>query len=143
VIQELASDVKAKFLTGKYGATAFAVITAALLAFATGANGQGALKLWPLFGAVNQVLAALALITITLYLKKRGGFKYLVSAIPCIFMMVMTVWSLIINEMNFLKSGNALLYIVNGIVIVISIWMAGEGFVSFMKTKAELSPSGV
>lgn len=138
VVQELASDIKAKFLTGKYAATAFAVITAAILAFATGANGQGALKLWPLFGAVNQVLAALALITITIYLKKRGGIKYLVSAIPCLFMLFMTIWGLIINEMNFISAGNALLYVVNAIVIVISVWMAGEGFVSFLKAKPEL-----
>lgn len=34
-----------------------AVGTALLLAFATGAGGKGALKLWPLFGAVNQTLA--------------------------------------------------------------------------------------
>ena len=43
-----------------------------LLAFATGANGAGALKLWPLFGAVNQTLAALSLIIVTLYLKSRS-----------------------------------------------------------------------
>lgn len=141
VVQELASDVKAKFLTGKYAATAFAVITAAVLAFATGANGQGALKLWPLFGAVNQVLAALALITITIYLKKRGGLKYLVSAIPCLFMLGMTIWGLAINELNFIRAGNPLLYVVNAIVIIISLWMAGEGFVSFGKTKPELSAS--
>ncbi len=131
VVQELASDIKLKFLTGKHAATAFAVITAAILAFVTGADGKGALTLWPLFGAVNQVLAALALITITLYLKQKGGLKYLVTAIPCVFMLVMTTWSLIINEMDFIKAANPLLYIVNGIVIVITVWMTFEGLVKF------------
>ena len=53
--------------------------SALLLAFATGASGKGALKLWPLFGAVNQTLAALALIIITLYLKARGGLKWMIA----------------------------------------------------------------
>ncbi len=56
--------------------TSIAVGSALILAFATGADGKGALKLWPLFGAVNQTLAALALIIITLYLKARGGLKW-------------------------------------------------------------------
>ncbi|MBN2050286.1 MAG: carbon starvation protein A [Spirochaetales bacterium] len=135
VVQELASDIKVKFFQNKYAATAFAVITAAILAFATGANGQGALKLWPLFGAVNQILAGLALITITLYLKQKGGYKYLVSGIPCVFMLFMTIWGLILNERNFIKAGNGLLYIVNAIVIVISVWMIIEGLAAFGKKK--------
>jgi len=131
VVQELASDIKLGFLTNKYTATAFAVITAGILAFATGANGQGALKLWPLFGATNQVLAGLALVTITIYLKRKGGAKYLVSGIPCVFMLVMTIWGLIMNEQNFISAGNGLLYVVNAVVIIITIWMVIEGLVSF------------
>ena len=56
--------------------TSIAVGSALILAFATGADGKGALELWPLFGAVNQTLAALALIIITLYLKARGDLKW-------------------------------------------------------------------
>ena len=137
VVQELASDIKLGVLQNKYVATAFAVITAALLAFATGASGNGAMKLWPLFGAVNQTLAGLALITISIYLKKKGGAKFLIGAIPCLFMLVMTIWGLIENEKNFLSAGNALLYIVNGIVIVITIWMVIEGLVAFAKAGKE------
>lgn len=73
VITELSGDLKIKFLQGKYVATVFAVGTAAFLAFATGADGNGALKLWPMFGAVNQLLAALVLIVITIYVKRKGG----------------------------------------------------------------------
>ena len=127
VIQELGSDTKVKFLTGKYPATAVAVITAGILAFATGPTGNGAMKLWPLFGATNQTLAGLALITITLYLKQKGGAKYLVSLIPAVFMIAMTLWALIYNEKNFLAAGNPLLYVVNAIIIVITVWMTIEG----------------
>ena len=85
VVQELASDVKLGIFKDKYVATGFAVITAAILAFNAGAAGAGALTLWPLFGATNQILAGLGLITITLYLKQKGGAGWIVSGIPAVF----------------------------------------------------------
>lgn len=135
VVQELAGHFKISFLKGKYAATAFAVITALILAFYNGANGKGALTLWPMFGAVNQTLAGLTLIVLTVYLKGRGGAKYLLTAIPAIFMIIMTLWGLFINESNFIGSGNVLLMIVNAIVIIIAIWVAFEGIVALSKKK--------
>jgi len=133
VVQELAGDFKIGFLKGKYAATAFAVITALILAFYNGANGKGALTLWPLFGAVNQTLAGLTLIVITVYLKGKGGAKYLLTLFPAIFMVVMTIWALFINEGNFIGSGNALLLVVNAIVIIIALWIIFEGFAALVK----------
>ena len=137
VVQELAGDYKIGALKGKYAATAFAVVTALLLAFYNGANGKGALTLWPLFGAVNQTLAGLTLVLLTVYLKSKGGVKYLITLIPAVFMIIMTVWALFINEANFIGSGNALLIIVNGIVTIIALWVAFEGISAFLK-KQEL-----
>ena len=57
---------KIKPLTGKYSATFIVVLTAFILAFCNG-SGKGALLLWPLFGTVNQLLAGLALLVITIY----------------------------------------------------------------------------
>ena len=136
VVQELATDLKIGFLKNKFAATAFAVITAGILAFATGASGKGALKLWPLFGATNQTLAGLALIVITLYLRTKGGAKYLISLIPAVFMMFMTIWALIVNEGNFISAGNALLYIVNGVILLIAVWMTLEGVAALLKGKS-------
>ncbi len=133
VIQELAGDFKISFLKGKYAATAFAVITALILAFYNGANGKGALTLWPLFGAVNQTLAGLTLIVLTVYLKGRGGVKYLLTLIPAVFMVVMTIWALFINESNFIGSRNVLLMVVNAIIIIIALWVVFEGFVALGK----------
>jgi carbon starvation protein len=137
VVQELADDFKIGFLKGKYPATAFSVITAMILAFYNGANGSGALTLWPLFGAVNQTLAGLTLIVLTVYLKTKGGIKYLVAGIPAAFMITMTVWALFINEANFIQSGNVLLIVVNAIVIVIAIWVVIEGFSKIVTTTAK------
>ncbi|MBN2656991.1 MAG: carbon starvation protein A [Spirochaetales bacterium] len=135
VTQELASDFSLGFFKNKYAATAFAVVTAAILAFYNGANGAGALTLWPLFGAVNQTLAGLTLIVVTVYLKSKGGLKYLISGIPAVFMMAMTLWALVINEMNFISASNVLLLIINAIVIVIAVVVTVEGILKFFKTE--------
>ncbi len=129
VIAELFGDIKLDFLTGKYIATFIAVGTALILAFATGAGGKGALKLWPLFGAVNQTLAALVLIIIAVYLKSKGGLKWMISGIPAVFMSVMTIWALIMNQGKFGTQHNLLLQVVNGVILIIAIWIAIEGFI--------------
>ena len=129
VIAELFSDIKLDFLTGKYVATFIAVGTALILAFATGAGGAGALKLWPLFGAVNQTLAALVLIIIAVYLKAKGGLKWLISGIPAAFMSVMTIWALIINQGSFGTAHNLMLQVINGVILIVAVWIAVEGFI--------------
>jgi carbon starvation protein len=127
VVQELAGDIRANFLQNRYVATAFAVITAGVLAFATGASGTGALILWPLFGATNQCLAALALVAITVYLKRRGGVGYLISGIPAAFMIIITTWGLILNEINFINGAKWHLVVINALVVLIAIWIVIEG----------------
>ena len=137
VIAELFGSLNIKALTNRYTATAVAVGTALILAFATGANGTGALKLWPLFGATNQTLAALALIIITLYLKRRGGVKWVISGIPAVFMAVMTIWALILNEVKFGAGGNTLLTVINICILFVAVWIAIEGVIKFFATGEE------
>ena len=131
VLSELFTSLKMDFLTGKYVATFLAVSTACILAFATGAGGKGALKLWPLFGAVNQTLAALALIVITLYLKTLGGLKWLVGGIPAVFMSVMTLWAAVMNQFKFGTQHNLLLQTINFVIIIIAVWIVIEGLIKF------------
>lgn len=135
VIGELGSSLNMPFLTERYTGTFVAVGSALILAFATGASGNGALKLWPLFGAVNQTLAALALIIITLYLKAQGGLKWLVAGIPAGFMLIMTIWAVTMNQFTFGTSHNLLLQIVNFIILVIAVWIAIEGAIKFFATQ--------
>lgn len=143
VISELFSDLKLTFLTNRYITTALAVGTAMILAFVTGAGGKGALKLWPLFGATNQTLAALALIIITLYLKTKGGLKWMVAGFPAIFMSVMTIWAVIMNQTKFGTQHNLLLQVINALILIIAIWVAVEGVIKFFasdKVPEEAAP---
>jgi carbon starvation protein len=137
VISELFGGLNLKALTNRYVATAVAVGTALILAFATGASGAGAMKMWPLFGATNQTLASLALIIISLYLKRRGGLKWLISGIPAVFMTVMTIWALILNQAKWGAGDNMLLTVINLLILIIAIWIATEGVIKFFATSEE------
>ena len=134
VISELATDLRIPFLANRWVATSFAVLTAAGLAFATGADGKGAMVLWPLFGSANQLLAALALLLVTLYLKRRGGLKFLVTGVPCLIMLVITNWAMVKNEMSFINKGNWLLAIIGGGIFALSLWMTIEALTAFFNS---------
>jgi len=131
VISELFGGIKLTALTGRYVATGIAVVSAGILAFATGGGGAGALALWPLFGATNQTLAALALIIVALYLHAKGGLKWMVPGLPAIFMAVMTIWAVVYNQVNFLGAHNMLLTIINICVLIVAVWIVIEGVVKF------------
>ena len=92
-----------------------------------------------MFGAVNQLLAGLALIVITIYLKTKGGKKYLLTGIPCIFMLIMTIWSVLNNQINFIIKGNWLLITINGAILILSLWMVIETtIISYIKTQRNI-----
>jgi len=133
VLSELFVEVKT--FQNRHFSTAIAVITAGLLAFATGASGKGALKLWPMFGATNQTLAALALLLITLWLKRKGGIKFLISGIPCVFMALITTYALVINQFRFINSKDLLLSTLNLIILFLNLWIIIEGVIVLVLKK--------
>jgi carbon starvation protein len=135
ITSELAGDLKLTFLQNKWSATTFAVVTAGGLAFVTGADGQGAMVLWPLFGAINQLLAALALLVITMYLRQTRGWGFLLSAIPCVFMLCVTVWALVIKTGDFYRQQDALLMGVSAVIMVLSLWIFVETVLVFIQKK--------
>ncbi len=131
VVSELAADLRIPFLDNRWTATTFVVLIAAALAFATGADGKGAMKLWPLFGTSNQLLAALALLVVTLYLKRKGRFKFIVTAVPCLIMLVITSWAMVKNEKIFLTEKNWLLVIIGAGIFALALWMTIEALIAF------------
>jgi len=134
VVSELANDLRIPYLANRWTATTFVVLTAAGLAFATGADGTGAMKLWPLFGTSNQLLAALALLVVTLYLKRKGGLKFMVTAVPCLIMLVITSWAMVKNEMIFLADRNWLLVTIGAGIFALALWMTVEALIAFRLT---------
>jgi len=134
IITELANDYNIKPLATRHGATIVAVGTAFLLALING--GKGGLILWPIFGATNQLMAALALLMVTVWLVKiRKPTIY--TTIPMLFVLVMTSWAMIINVKNFIAANNTTLTILGIAIILLEIWLLVEAFVTFGRIRRE------
>lgn len=129
IVGELGDAIKVPQIGAPTPATLIAVITAFILAFYNG-SGKGALTLWPLFGAANQLLAGLALLVITIYLVRQKVPSFY-AAIPMVFMIIMTGWAMLLNLQNFYNSANWLLFFIGGCIIILEIWMIIEAVIYF------------
>ncbi len=120
VISEFGDSIGQKWLDNKYIAAGIAVVSAYFMAFRGSAN-----VIWPLFGATNQLLAGLALLTVTVYLAENNKpTQY--TMLPMIFMIFMTTWGMVGNLRNYIAAGNTLLAVIDGIIIVLELWMIVE-----------------
>ncbi len=129
IIVELASDLKVKPLTNRHLATFVAVGTALLLALSQ-KGGKGALILWPLFGTVNQLLAGLSLLAVTIYLYKRGkGVLY--TLIPMMIILFLTSWAMALNLKTYMSQQSWHLVIIGFIIVVLELWMVAESLIIF------------
>ena len=129
IITELGTATNIAPLKNKVGATLLGVIPAYLLTL----NGTG-WKLWPVFGASNQMLAALTLMVLSIYFWQKGK-KVLPLIAPMIFIMIITLISLFIKTKEFFISNNYLLLSINLILILLISWMIIEGIIQLKKDK--------
>jgi carbon starvation protein len=91
ILQELTG------LSGRAGAILGTAITAAVPLVVLLAAGEGAYRsFWVLFGTSNQLLAALSLLGISVWLR-RSGRRSFYTFLPMVFVMAVTVWSLILQ----------------------------------------------
>ena len=134
IIAEIGAAIKFSPLQNKYIATFCAVVPAIILTMwsisdpVTGSMKQTAWVLWPIFGASNQMLAALTLMILTLYFWQRKK-PVLPQFIPMIFIMFITFTSLLIKAQAFYAQGNILLLAINLIMVLLIIWMVLEGII--------------
>ena len=102
VIQELGTSLHIAPLKNKYIATLSAVGFGAAMAMipAPGKSmGTGGLILWPLFGAINQLLAGLAFMVLVFYLWRRN-INVIFAAIPMGIMLVMPAAAILWQVFN-------------------------------------------
>ncbi len=117
-----------KLLANPVTATLIAVVLAGYLAVS-----GNAWQIWPVFGASNQLLAALTLLILTLVLvKKRANFW--VALIPMIFMSTITVWALVqLLKKNLGEGGHTALVIATGGLLVMAAVLTGQSVFSLRK----------
>jgi carbon starvation protein len=84
-------------------------------------------KIWPIFGAANQLVAALALLVITMWLLSRNS-RIIYTAIPCAFMLLTTIGALAYKLPIYFRSKDILLGIMSAALLILAIYMLFEVF---------------
>lgn len=140
VIQELAAALRLRALNNKYTATAFAVVSGGLLALIPGPDGRpgtGGMILWPMFGAINQVLAGLSFLVVAFYLiRHKRPVWFLV--VPLVLMVLLPAWAMYHQLINFYGAGKWLLFGVGTAVQGLQLWMILEGAILWRKARGVL-----
>ena len=110
------AGVLVRFVTNNYVAT---VITLAL-AYALCLAGYA--SIWPLFGAANQLLSALVLTALAVFLRVTGRKGWMLY-VPMTFMFVVTMSALVISVYNIvLKLGaGSFVFMVDGLQLIIAL----------------------
>ncbi|MEN2257925.1 carbon starvation protein A [Paraclostridium benzoelyticum] len=121
------SATKANLLSNMYVSTTITVVCSGLLAV------MGYEKIWPIFGSANQLLAAIALMAIAIWLANSNkSFKEFI--IPIIFMFIVTIVSLCFN----IKANigvNYALVIIAVLLLVLALILIKEAIMFIKKEK--------
>ncbi|MDP3143226.1 MAG: carbon starvation protein A [Candidatus Omnitrophota bacterium] len=92
-------------------------------------------KIWPAFGAANQLMAALALIVLSAWLFcKNKRIRY--TLIPAIFMLITTVGALGYQLIRYWKEKDYILLGVSFALIGLAVFMLSEVVIAFKEKKA-------
>ncbi|MCS3843872.1 carbon starvation protein A [Microbacterium sp. AK031] len=136
VVQEIGDSMRIRVT--KIPATIIVVIVGLGLTFSQGLGGDGGLRIWPLFGTTNQLMASLTLsiIAVMLIRKRRNPLPAL---LPLAFVFIMSFWAAIDQLTSFADPAQPdwLLFVLDVIIIIASIWVAIEAVIAMRKAARE------
>ncbi|MGP5073128.1 carbon starvation CstA family protein [Arthrobacter rhombi] len=134
VVQEAGEAFKLKI--GKIPATLIVVVLGLGLTFSQGLGGEGGLRIWPLFGTTNQLMASLSLSIIAVILIRKGR-NPITALIPLVIIFVMAFWAAIEQLGSFTDPANPdwMLFALDVIIIVASVWVAVEAILAMRNAR--------
>jgi carbon starvation protein len=133
IFAELGGALSFRPLENPYVGTALAVLPAMALAFAettdpgTGQSRALGWVLWPIFGASNQLLAALTLMVVALYVHRRGRPAWPLL-VPMVLVTGIATLALLGDIATFFAQGNVVLGVTASGLLVLLAGMLVEGF---------------
>ncbi|MBM4175374.1 MAG: carbon starvation protein A [Ignavibacteria bacterium] len=95
-------------------------------------------SIWPVFGSANQLLAALTLIAVTAWLVQKAK-NYWFTAIPAGFMVITTLFSLVILLERYISASNWTLTIADTLLLILAIGVVILSFKYFYNMRVKLS----
>ncbi|MCD4711273.1 MAG: carbon starvation protein A, partial [Bacteroidales bacterium] len=120
-------------MNNRYLATFLIVVAAAGMTFFK-PGGQGAMVLWPLFGSLNQLMAALALGVVTVYMAaKKIPVWY--TLLPMLVILVLTLWAMVENLAGFISDGELLLVVLSAVILGLTAWLTVSSMVALLGRK--------
>ena len=87
--------------------------------------------LWPLFGSLNQLMAALALGVVTVYLASRL-IPVVYTLIPMMLILVLTLWAMVENLIGFLEEREFLLIAISTVILLLTAWLTISSLIAMM-----------
>lgn len=91
--------------------------------------------LWPIFGTGNQMLAALSLIAVSMWLLVRGK-RVIYTFVPAIFMIATTIASLVILMKKYISTGNKTLIAADFFLLVFSAGVIIVAIRAYLKVRS-------
>jgi carbon starvation protein len=137
IVQEWAVIYDMKAIGRSTPSTLLAVGCCLALAFgAGGLDGTGGLRIWPLFGTTNQLLAGLTLLVVTVMLvKRRRPMWYTIT--PLVFILLMTTGALFVQAGGFFRTGNWFLLLMSLIIMAAAVLVLLESVSALMRAIRE------
>jgi len=90
--------------------------------------------LWPLFGSLNQLMAALALGVVTLYFHmKKIPIWY--TAIPMVMVLIFTLWAMLENLQGFIEEGEVLLVVLSAVILLLTSWLTVSSILALSRKR--------
>jgi len=127
----------------RWTSTIITLVLPAVLAFMTYTTPSGQAipvwrAIWPVFGATNQLLAGLALLAVTVWLK-RTGRSWIFTAIPMVFMVGMTLTATVMLVIS--GTTATAVRVISAFLFVLGTLMVMEAFRSLKKP--DVSPEKI
>ncbi len=130
IISEIGENVGVSALKNRYVASTLAICSGLALAKIPMGKVSTGMALWPVFGATNQILGALALLVVSVYLYKKGR-PILYTLAPMVFMLAVTIVGMVINIRSYITGHNYLLLFVGSAILILEVWLVFESLVVF------------
>ena len=141
ILMEIGDTSHITLLQNRYTATLIAILPALALTLwnvtdpVSGTLLKAGWVLWPIFGASNQMLAALTLMMVSIYFWRKNK-TVLPLILPFLFLSVTTIASLLTHAMSFMGN-NRLLFVIVAILLLLTLWMLYEGWLVYRKGRSE------